>query len=250
MQFRNVLAAAMVFGCVGSLALAQPGGPASELGPVGPGSGLYNPKGFGGFGPAGVRVRVGGAIVMQPMELDAVPADAQALVTVFDGEAAAIRAKAEQEIQIRRQTLIAGLQALQDAYTRQAKLDEAVAIRDRIRQLKVGHLKVEPNPGNLSAYANRIGETFYFEVTGGVNASIWGTEVYTYDSDLATAAVHTGVLKPGKSGIVKVTMVKSPDAHRGSTQHGVTSSNWGNYSASYTVEPAYRDSVPALKTTP
>lgn len=250
MQFRNVLAVAMVFGCVGSMALAQPGGPGSELGPVGSGSGRYNPKGFGGFGPAGVRVRVGGAIVMQQMEHDSVPADAQALVTVFDSEAAAIRAKAEQEIQIRRQTLIAGLQALQDAYTRQAKLDEAVAIRDRIRQLKVGHLKVEPYPGNLSAYANRIGETFYFEVTGAVNASIWGTEVYTYDSDLAAAAVHAGVVKLGKSGIVKVTMVKSPDSHRGSTQNGVTSSNWGNYSASYTVEPAYQDGLPALKTNP
>jgi len=56
---------------------------------------------------------------------------------------------------------------------------------------------------------------------GQAGYSIWGSEVYTYDSHLATAAIHAGVLKAGQRGIVKVTMVKSPDAHRGkSDQNG------------------------------
>jgi len=176
---------------------------------------------------------------------DPLPPDAEAVIKVFEDEAAAIREKAEQEIQSKRQTLIKSLQALQDAYTRAARLDEAVAIRDTIRQLRVAHLKPLPNPGNLSRFANCIGQTFYFEVVGRSSYSIWGTEVYTYDSDLATAAVHAGVLKAGQRGIVKVTMINSPEMHRGSTHHGVTSYDYGPYAGSYTVElPRPTDQTP------
>lgn len=213
---------------------------------------IYGPGGLrGGPGSRGLEMRgglPGGAIVVNPAE--PLPPDAQALVTVFEGESAAIRQKAEQEIQAKRQTLITTLQALQDSYTRDAKLDEAVAIRDVIRQLKHSLLKPLPDPGNLTRYAGQIGETFHFDVVGHTGGSVWGSEVYTCDSSLSTAAVHAGVLKPGQRGIVKVTIVKSPENHMGSTQHGVTSSTWGSYSASYTVERPGRDALPALKTKP
>ncbi len=219
MQTRIVWTPLIMLGCLATLGHAQ-----DYLG-------LY-----GGRLPIGPAAST---VVVNPSE--PLPADALSLVKVFDGESTAIRQKAEQEIQSRRQTLIVTLQALQDDYTRRAKLDEAVAIRDVIRQLKAAHLKPLPNPGTMSQYTNRIGETFYFEVVGQVSSSIWGTEVYTYDSDLATAAVHMGVLKPEQRGIVKVTMVTSPETHRASTLNGVTSSNWGPYSASFTVERAISD---------
>lgn len=187
-----------------------------------------------------------GAIVIHVAE--PLPADAKALMSVFDGEAAAIRQRAEQEIQRKQQTLIAALQALQDAYTRDAKLDEAVAIRNTIRQMKVSHLKVQPGPTNLMEYANHIGESFHFDVTGQTGYTIWGSEVYTCDSNLATAAVHAGVLNEGQRGIVKVTILKSPESHQGSTAHGVTSSSWGSFSSSYTVEHPNIDAIPALRT--
>jgi len=238
MPTRIVSAALIMVAAMASLAVAQRGAP-------GPGN-------FpGGPGMRAVEMRGGlpsGAIVINAAE--PLPADAQALVTVFEGESAAIRQKAEQEVQAKRQTLITTLQALQDSYTRDAKLDEAVAIRDVIRQLKNSLLKPSADPGNLSRYVQRIGETFYFDVVGQVDGSVWGSEVYTYDSSLPTAAVHAGVLKPGQRGIVKVTMVKSPENHHGSTQNGVTTSNWGSFSASYTVERPGREMVPTLKTTP
>ena len=189
------------------------------------------------------------AVVSAPAS-EPLPADAQALVTAFDGESATIRQKAEQEIPAKRRTLIVTLQALQDSYTQDAKLDEAVAIRNTIRQLKISHLKPLPDPGNLYDYASRIGETFYFDVTGQVGYSIWGSEVYTADSHLATAAVHAGILKVGQRGIVKVTMIKSPDTHRGSTTNGVTSANWGSYTASYSVESPFHNSTPTLQSKP
>lgn len=203
----------------------------------------------GGRGLSRVNIGQPPAVVVANT-CEPLPADAQKLVTNFDSESDAIRQKAEQEIQTKRQALIQSLQALQDSYTREAKLDEAVAIRDTIRQLKVSQVKALPNPGNLYEYASRIGETFYFDVVGQANGSLWGTEVYTYDSDLATAAVHAGVLKVGQHGIVKVTMHKSPETHLGSTQNGVTSSNWGFYNASYTVERPFSDRTPPLSTKP
>lgn len=185
-----------------------------------------------------------------PVSPESLPAPAQVLVAAFEGESDTIRQKAEQEIQAKRQTLIETLQALQDSYTREAKLDEAVAIRDTIRQLKISHLKPLPDPGILNEYANRIGETFYFDITGQVGHSIWGSEVYTADSHLATAAVHAGILKVGQRGIVKVTIIKSPEPHRGSTANGATSSNWGSYTASYTVESPFHNVAPTLKSSP
>lgn len=172
-------------------------------------------------------------VVTPPADL---PADAKELLTGFDGEAAAIRKKAEQEIQTRREALIQSLKQLQDKYTRDAKLDEAVAIRDHIRELTLAPLKRLPNPGSLYRFSDKIGQSFFFEAVGRTGYTIWGTEVYTCDSDLGTAAVHAGVLKIGQKGIVKVTIVKSPETHQGTTVNGVSSSSWGSYPASYTVE--------------
>lgn len=49
-----------------------------------------------------------------------------------------IQEKAEQELKKARDKVIEKLQALQDDYTRAGKLDEALAVRDRIRALKAG----------------------------------------------------------------------------------------------------------------
>ena len=201
---------------------------------------IREPRGRSVF--PGPRNGPAAAIIINTSE--PLPSDAQSLVTAFDSDSANIRQKAEQEIQAKRQALIQSLQTLQDSYTRDARLDEAVAIRDTIRQLKASGLKALPDPGNLAAYVNQIGETIYFDVVGRNSGSAWGSEVYTYDSDLGTAAVHAGVLKVGQRGLVKVTMHKSPDAHRGSTQNGVTTSNWGSFSASYTVERPFTDRNP------
>lgn len=166
----------------------------------------------------------------------ALPAEAKTAVTGFQTEAQAIRKKAEDDIRAKADELATSLKTIQDQYTRDAKLDEAVAIRDLIRKLQASHLPLLPYPGSLMPFRDHVGETFYFEVTGRTTGSLWGTEVYTCDSDLATAAVHIGVLKEGETGIVQVTIVKSPEQHAGTTQNGVRSSAWGSYPASFTVQ--------------
>jgi hypothetical protein len=93
----------------------------------------------------------------------------------------------------------------------------------------------DPDPGALSLYHDKIGQSFHFRVTGAVTGSIWGTDVYTVDSPLATAAVHAGVLKVGQTGVVKVTILASPQVYTGATRHGVTSQPYGVFSAAYKV---------------
>jgi hypothetical protein len=95
---------------------------------------------------------------------------------------------------------------------------------------------VEQGPENLSALGSFIGKTYRFRVTGNTTGSIYGTDVYTTDSSLATAAVHAGALKAGQTGVVRVTIVAPPAGFVGSTRHGVTSSAWVSYPSAYKVQ--------------
>jgi hypothetical protein len=97
---------------------------------------------------------------------------------------------------------------------------------------------VRPDPGTLSDYRGTVGQPLYFEVLGSANGPIWGTDTYTDDSQLATAAVHAGVLKPGQRGTVKVRMLPGQFAYQGSTRHGVATGSYGNWGGSYRVEAA------------
>jgi hypothetical protein len=95
-----------------------------------------------------------------------------------------------------------------------------------------------PNPGTLSGYGNAGGPPLYFEVVGSVNGTVWGTDTYTNDSELAAATVHAGVLKPGQKGTVKVTMLPGQESYHGSTRNGVTTASYGNWGTSFRVEAA------------
>ena len=184
--------------------------------------------------------------VMPPAATAAVPAapskellppDAREIVTRCEQETAAIRKDAGKSIRELRSRLVASLKELQDRYTRDAKLDEAVAIRDSIRMLPDAEHKGRPDPGSLYAYNNCVGRTGFFRVTGANTGSVWGTDTYTTDSHLATAAVHSGALKMGQTGTVKVTILQGQSSYQGSTRNGITSYPWSTFPASYKVEP-------------
>jgi len=103
------------------------------------------------------------------------------------------------------------------------------------RHPKVLALKVpvQPDPGTMTAQQHQIGQVFAFRVTGAVQGSVWGTGTYTSDSRIAAAAVHAGLIKVGESGVVKVRVVPAQGAYVGSTQNGVTTSNYGPWDGSY-----------------
>jgi hypothetical protein len=99
---------------------------------------------------------------------------------------------------------------------------------------------VQPDPGSLTNFQQHVGRTFYFRVTGNNGGSVWGSDVYTTDSQLSTVAIHAGVLKPGQTGIVKVTIMPGQNGYLGSTRNGVSTSEYGPYPASYRVGKAGR----------
>ena len=70
-----------------------------------------------------------------------------------------------------------------------------------------------------------------FTATGGQQASIWGTDVYTLDSHFAAAAVHAGVAKPGESVAVRVRIIQSPPQFVSSFRNGLNSTAYGVYNA-------------------
>jgi hypothetical protein len=100
--------------------------------------------------------------------------------------------------------------------------------------------KVIPDPGsisNLTGHQNvPIGTTYYIRVTARAQNTIWGTDVFTGDSQLSTAVLHSGGLAAGETGVVKVTFVASPGSFSGTFKNGVQSNAYGHYPFGYQVE--------------
>ena len=82
-----------------------------------------------------------------------------------------------------------------------------------------------------------VGKSYLFEVVGTDEGNIWGTDYYTGDSRVAVAAVHSGTLRVGERGLVRVTIVDGSErVFDGSERHGIRSMDYGNYSVAFQTE--------------
>lgn len=90
-----------------------------------------------------------------------------------------------------------------------------------------------PDSGNMVDFRGQDGATGLFEVTGATDGEIFGTSVYTDDSDVATAAVHAGIVRPGETRDLTIEIVGSKSKYRGSSSHGIVSGDFGSWSGSY-----------------
>lgn len=168
------------------------------------------------------------------------PADVLAVITENQKALAAIQQQAEEQVKARNEQTKTRLEKLLASYTQAGKLDEALAVREALRNFRFyQELQGEPDPGTLTAWRSQVGDVLMFEVVGSKSGSIWGTGVYTHDSNLATAAVHAGVLKVNEKGIVKVTILPAQSSFPATGQFGVASSSWsGSVYDCYKVERA------------
>lgn len=155
------------------------------------------------------------AELLQARDCDVIHTDTSRLAGQIEG--AALRANTIQfgEVQLR----------LADVYTLSAKGVEPTA----------DGVAVAVAATNMTQYQNDVGKTFAFKVTGSTGGSVWGTDVYTTDSTVATAAVHAGLVQPGQTAVIKVTIVASPNVFVGSTRNGITSSGYQQFPAAYRV---------------
>lgn len=120
--------------------------------------------------------------------------------------------------------------------------DQALKLAD-LRGLKSGAGLVAEEiqnapaaPATLMAYQQQFGKEMTFTLTGfapggGQQASVWGTDTYTLDSNLAAAAVHSGIARPGEAVAVRVRIVQSPPQYVASFRNGLNSTAYGNYPA-------------------
>ena len=69
------------------------------------------------------------------------------------------------------------------------------------------------------------------------SGSVWGSDVYTDDSNVCQAALHTGVIG-NNGGVVEVREAAGRSSYSAETRNGVSSSSWGSYSRSITFRGA------------
>src|SRR5262245_20866502 len=81
--------------------------------------------------------------------------------------ASELEGQADAEVRERQMALLRLLRPMQDTYARQGRLDEALAIRDRVRNLRATLLQAETDPGSLSHLREpRPGTEYLYDVTG------------------------------------------------------------------------------------
>ena len=68
---------------------------------------------------------------------------------------------------------------------------------------------------------------------GGVASEVWGTDIYTDDSSIGSAAVHYGLITFASGGTVAIRILSGQLAYTGSDRNGVISEDWGAYDGSF-----------------
>lgn len=83
-------------------------------------------------------------------------------------------------------------------------------------------------------YRGKIGEVVEFECpSGGSEHEIWGTNVYTDDSSVCTAAVHAGLLTFDGGGEVTINIERGLDDYLPTASNGVVSSAYGPWPGAF-----------------
>ena len=79
-----------------------------------------------------------------------------------------------------------------------------------------------------------VGQLFeYVCPPDGGLSDIWGTDVYTDDSSICTAAVHVGLILRETGGRVTILIRPGLDHYRGSIRNGIVSTDYGPWAGSF-----------------
>ena len=67
---------------------------------------------------------------------------------------------------------------------------------------------------------------------------MWGTDTYTDDSSVCIAAVHAGLITEDEGGRVVIEIAPGEESYTGSEANGITSTDYGSWSGSFTFPRA------------
>jgi len=147
---------------------------------------------------------------------------------------------------------IAGVIDLQSLRVDCAALGEQQLKFEMLRRIELGgegQTGAMPDPGNLINYQNQVGKTFYFQLTGyqqnARGGYVLGTDGYTLDSTVWMAAMHAGLLQPGQSKVVGVTILGPQNTYSGSRRNNITSGDWGALPGAFRFKTGRAAAMPA-----
>jgi LCCL domain len=90
-----------------------------------------------------------------------------------------------------------------------------------------------------------VGTTFTMTCSpGGTMHSVWGSDVYTADSSICTAAVHSGLITYERGGTVTIELRPGRPLYGSSERNGVTTSAFGEYRRSFVFKSGTNGSAP------
>ena len=87
--------------------------------------------------------------------------------------------------------------------------------------------------GDATHLRGRNDQTFPFYITGASSGGVWGTDVYSDDSNIARAAVHAGIVAVGESKTVTIRILPGRSSYESTTRNGVTTASYGSWHGSY-----------------
>ena len=89
-------------------------------------------------------------------------------------------------------------------------------------------------PASIITY--EAGKTYKFKCpAGGKENYVWGSDVYTADSSICTAAVHAGLITFERGGTVTIELRPGQSSYQGTSRNGVKSNQYGPYPRSFVV---------------
>ena len=89
---------------------------------------------------------------------------------------------------------------------------------------------------SAGTFDQEAGKTYRFSCPpDGTAGAVWGSDVYTADSSICTAAVHAGKITLDKGGEVTIEFGPGRKTYGATTRNGITSYNFGEYPNSFVV---------------
>lgn len=173
------------------------------------------------------------------------PASARPLLDQFEQQKAALRIEMEKKIERQQLALVAQLKELAARLDQTGSIREAQAVRDYLQKFQPAPAAAQADPGTLQNYRDRVGQTFVFEVVGQLGSTIWGDGIYTDDSAISVAAVHSGILQVGEKALVQVRIMPGQASYNGTFRNGVHSNPYGPWEGSYSISSYHRSVVMA-----
>jgi hypothetical protein len=101
--------------------------------------------------------------------------------------------------------------------------------RKQLRKMLDQNQVASDPPSNMHGLCDTTGAVYYFRITGVAVGQVWGTDTYTRDSVLGAAAVHAGLLKPGETAVLRMTVVPPLKSYNGTIRNGVTTSDYAEF---------------------